>query len=208
MKLLNKKIILLLSTSFLLTACQLNNSKADNQENPATNQNVNIRKNDYVREDGQVSFKDGLTLLNLDKKMKEKVYKDLDQIVKYTGKTTINPLKMSNLSKIAKQSDYEAIIEDSKQNKQLIYVGFDVCPFCRVFLPKLNQLAKEMNLDYHYYNINERVEDDNFLDVVDNFFKISTVPQLLIVNDGKVDSKLENTDSMADLEKFLLQFDK
>ncbi|MGF3142595.1 thioredoxin family protein [Facklamia sp. P13064] len=205
MKLLNKKLFLLMSVCFLLTACQLNDSKIDKQENSITNQKSKIEKSDYIGEDGQVSFKEDLILLNLDKETKEKVYKELDKIEKYAGEVSIAPLKMSNLSKIEGQTAYEAVIEDSKNEAKLIYVGFDSCPYCRVFLPKLNQLAKEMNLNYHYYNTDERMEDDNFRDIVDNFFEISTVPQLLIVKDGKVDSKLENSNSMADLEKFLLK---
>ncbi|MGX7108959.1 thioredoxin family protein [Facklamia miroungae] len=199
MKKFNKLILLLASASLFASACHMSDAKNQAEPNKTTS---HAEKTTEINE--LVSFEEDTKLLKMEPKLKEKTYKQLDQMESYSEDPIISPHSMSNIQTIEDQKAYENVIKASYHSPQLIYIGFNECPYCRNFLPKLNQLAKELSLTYYYYNTNERVNDNNFRDLVDNYFKVSTVPQLFLIKDGQIDRKLENTNSMAELEAFLL----
>lgn len=144
--------------------------------------------------------------LQMSPEEKAEAYKKLDQIELTSQEIEPEP-EYSQVRLIKSEKDYQALINQSKEKPVVIYLGFNECPYCRAFLPKFNHLAGEMNIDIHYYNTTDRKKDSNFSQVVD-FFKVQTVPHAFIVHQGKIVNKINNQNSMEEIEKFLLAFQK
>ena len=65
---------------------------------------------------------------------------------------------------------HRGIINILKHGKGLVYLGFKECPCCMAYVPMLNDIAKENNIEKIYYlNIlNERKENTKeYLEIVD-----------------------------------------
>lgn len=200
------KFLLLLASLSLLTACQENTSK---QESSTTSQVTATSSATDIKEDTSetINFSPDTKLLDLSESEKTDYYQKLDAIETLSGNQPTNSETYSQLLEIDNQADFEKIIEQSNQVPQLIYIGFTDCPFCKAFLPKLNQLCKELDLQFHYYDTDARQADPNFQDTIDNFFQVSTVPQLFLVKNEQA-KMLDKTDSMQALEDLLKEATK
>lgn len=98
---------------------------------------------------------------------------------------------------------FDKLLEDSKEKAQILYVGFEECPFCKEFVPKLNDAAEKVQVKFHYYNTDYRGQDANFGKVTGEFLQISTVPHAFLIKDGKVVEKLTSDAKEADFEAFV-----
>lgn len=87
---------------------------------------------------------------------------------------------------------------------QIIYIGFENCPFCRKFVHTLSPLAKEKNLRIYYVD----ARDPDYKEEIKNFRKkydLQTVPGFLYSSEtagvtAKTDSSLSETEIMNIIE--------
>ena len=134
---------------------------------------------------------------------KESLYESYDQIDIQNRNDPFPPSQMSHLKEIDSPTQVEEIIQTSNQETQVIYVGFDDCPYCKAFLPKLDLLATSYKVDYHYYNTDQRVADHNFSFITNEFFNITTVPHAFVIKNEKIIATIDNTSSMKEIENFI-----
>ncbi|MBG9981268.1 thioredoxin family protein [Facklamia sp. DSM 111018] len=165
-------------SSLFLTSC-INHTEENNQTNQVTDVN------------------------KMEKDEKESLYESYDQIEIQNGKDFSSPSQMSQLQEIDTQDQYEEIIETSNQEAQVIYVGFNDCPYCRAFLPKLDLLASSYKVNYHYYNTDLRAKDMNFSSVINDFLNITTVPHAFVIKNEKIIATIDNSSSMEEIENFI-----
>lgn len=61
---------------------------------------------------------------------------------------------------------------------QIIYIGFDTCPYCRKFVHKLSPLAEDKDLVIHYVD----AKNPDYTEEINEFrekYSVKTVPGLL-----------------------------
>ncbi len=139
---------------------------------------------------------------------KEKTYKSLDSI-KSSPQLTKKVSDFSNVLTMEDDKAFDELLELSKEEPQILYVGYDECPYCRAFIPKLNQMAKSYDKTVHYYNVHEHSADKNFSEIINSHLKIEVVPHAFIVRDGKVTREIIDSEStMKTMEEFVISLDK
>ena len=193
MKLWTKAICLVTSTLALTNPTSPRGYAETNEKN--SSQENRSQTDQVVSIDPETKF------LKMTAAEREQAYKELDQI-ELTSQEIKPVPKYSQVKEILSAEDYQKLIDQSKDNPLIIYLGFNECPYCRAFLPKFNHLAKEFGAEINYYNTSERAKDDNFEQVV-SFFNVETVPHAFIVKQGKVVKQINNNNSMAEIEAFL-----
>lgn len=97
---------------------------------------------------------------------------------------------------------FEEVIQSDKLN--IVYMGRETCPHCQAFVPKLNQVYQN-NPDFTIYYINTDDSHDLMIAFAQSN-NISTVPQLITVQQGKVIRSLDiqpetSTDDISDFLK-------
>ncbi|SEQ47308.1 bacteriocin transport accessory protein, putative [Ignavigranum ruoffiae] len=196
MKKSNKIILLLIALSMLVISNQSQYHLIDDVYASSSAEDIDK----IVEIDDKLKFKD------MDKNEKEKLYKEYDKITSSSKDKRI-ATDYSQVKEIESENDYNQLIEKSKKEPVIIYLGFNECPFCKSFIPKLNHLANEYDVELNYYNTNKRIDDSNYLDVI-KFFDIETVPHAFVIKDEKIITKLNEESTMNDMETFLVDFNK
>lgn len=150
-----------------------------------------------------IRFPENFQIKDLKPDQKADLYQQLDAITRYDGSQEPDPSSYSQVHPIESQADYEALIQASQDQPMVFVIGFDSCPYCKAFVPKLNQLAKEAQLAVYYYNTDKRQNDDNFDQVIKEVFQIQTAPHAFIVQEGKARHPLNDQSTMAEIEAFV-----
>ncbi|MBD3949229.1 thioredoxin family protein [Tuanshanicoccus lijuaniae] len=153
------------------------------------------------RLDKAVSIPEDTQFKTMDKAEKEKLYAELDKIEKFSQDTK-SPISYSNIEEITSDAEYTDFILNSQKNASIIYLGFDECPYCKAFTPKLSHLAKEYGVKVYYYNTRKRDNDANFKSIV-SMYNVETVPHAFIVKNGDVVNKINHEHSMTAIEAFV-----
>lgn len=179
MRLITIKLVILLSLLSIFSACSQNESSSP------------------------IIFEEGTSLLTLEEESKEVIYESLDQQNYYDGDEGLAPAELSQSIPLASEEEYHDMIEKSYIQPRIIYFGFEECPYCKSFIPKLNQLAEEAEVYYYYYDTEQRVDDSNF-DSVMKHFDLHTVPLALMIDEDHVVSKVDHQSSMKEIEEFIL----
>lgn len=192
------KLVGLSSVLVVLTAC---NQSQMNEESVSSEETGAVESVELVER--EVAFEDGTQLLSLDEEEKAAVYAELDEVAIYTGET--DTAAYSQLKPVESETAYAELLVSTNNTPAIVYLGFDECPFCKVFSPKINQLASELGVEIHYYNTKERGNDATFADAM-QLYNVDTVPHAFIVEDVKVASKVNHESSMEEIEAFLLEF--
>lgn len=192
------KLVGLSSVLVVLTAC---NQSQMNEESVSSEETGAVESVELVER--EVTFEDGTQLLSLDEEEKAAVYAELDEVAIYTGET--DTAAYSQLKPVESETAYAELLVSTNNTPAIVYLGFDECPFCKVFSPKINQLASELGVEIHYYNTKERGNDATFADAM-QLYNVDTVPHAFIVEDVKVASKVNHESSMEEIEAFLLEF--
>ena len=108
--------------------------------------------------------------------------------------------------------DYKELLEDDNVN--IVVVGQSACIYCNRVKPILNNISKAYKIDINYFNVNEQNNDDlkEFFEELpklgfdsDTLIKDETfnMPTVLIIEDGKIVSYLENEHN---LEEYISYF--
>ncbi|MCW6662996.1 thioredoxin family protein [Aerococcaceae bacterium NML190073] len=144
------------------------------------------------------------TYLNLDEAAKKEAYAALDR-VKKSSDSSKTPLSYSQVKEITSQDEYTQFLIDSTKKPFVLFLGYDESAYSKAFAPKLNQLAKEMDVPIYYYNVRRRAQDSNFKQAME-FYKIDSVPYAFVLQDAKVKGKVNYDSTMAEIEQFLTEF--
>lgn len=190
-----KLVIASMLSLTLLSGCQLMSGKTGDLDAVISQ----VVEGDRI--DAPVEIADDVVFKTMDEKEKAEMFAELDKIEKH-GAGTKSPISYSNVKELTSDEDYLNFVLDSNKAAQIIYLGFDECPYCKTFTPKLNQFAKENDLTIYYYNTRKRANDPNYESTVANF-KIETVPHAFIMHKGKLVGKINDSSSMAAIEAFV-----
>ncbi len=91
----------------------------------------------------------------------------------------------------------------NSDKKSLIYIGRPTCPACVTFMPTLEEVSKEYNLDFYYTNTDEWNARSVRADLYSTLKKYEGTPTVFIMyNQGEVDNLL-GAHSKENLVKFL-----
>ncbi len=186
------------------TSVQSSEERAENSSEASTTANSDNESNDVAEEDlidGEVIIDDNLQFLAMEPAEKAARYAEYDHINKNTL-TEVAALDFSQVEEVASEEEYNELMEKSMDEAVVLYLGFDECPYCRAFIPKLNHLAKELDVTLHYYNTNRRADDRNFNDVI-QFLNIETVPHAFILQQGEIKARINHQNTMQEMENFL-----
>ncbi|PIC85513.1 thiol reductase thioredoxin [Sporosarcina sp. P20a] len=84
----------------------------------------------------------------------------------------------------------------------VIYVGKSVCPFCQLFVEKLNKVAKETDAHIYYVNSIENT-DMKGVSAFRNEYDIPTVPGFIYTNGDTVNVKCDSSMSEEEIKSFM-----
>ena len=95
----------------------------------------------------------------------------------------------------------ERLNRESKSIR-FLYIGRESCPFCKKFVPKLKEAAKNAKVTVYY--IDTEIKSDELYDFAENY-QIDSIPSLLVLNDGHQEKKLTDGSQLTveELTKFL-----
>lgn len=192
------KIVGLSSMLLVLAAC----NQSDTAKESVTSEDV-IATESVELVDQEVTFENDTQLLNLDEEAKAAAYAELDNVEIYTGETDSS--LYTQFKTVDSEQAYAELLVSTNKTPVIVYLGFDECPFCKVFSPKINQLASEMDVEIQYYNTKERGNDATFANAM-QLYNVETVPHAFIVDGAKAGSKVNHESSMEEIEAFLLEF--
>lgn len=192
------KLVGLSSMLLLLAAC---NQSQTTEENSAAEETVATESVELV--DREVSFVEGTELLALESEEKAEAYAELDEVDIFSGEP--ENTDYSQIKPIESEMAYAELLVSTNDTPAIVYLGFDECPFCKVFSPKINQLASELDVEIHYYNTHERGNDATFANAM-QLYNVETVPHAFIVEHAKAGSKVNHESSMEEIEAFLLEY--
>lgn len=187
-----RNILLLLGLSLMLVACS-NQSASESFEFEALQ--------DLERQDQIVTIPEETEFLTMDEQAKETIYESLDAIGTSSEAETV-PEDYSHIEEINSEQEYVDLLVASQDQAVIIYLGFDECPWCKAFSPKLNQLASEYDLPIYYYNTRAREQDVTFTSSMETY-GVDTVPYAFIVDSNKAQERINHHSSMEQIEEFL-----
>lgn len=190
-----KKSLLLLSSLVLLTGCQFLSSSNNSSIDTRITQTV-----EGERLDQEVIIPEDTSFLTMSQEEKEAAYTTLDKIALYSSDTK-SPISFSMVQELSSEVAYTDFILSTQSQAKVIYLGFDECPYCKAFTPKINQLAEETETPIYYYNTRKRANDSNF-ETAMAMYNVETVPHAFIVKNGQVVSKINHDSSMDAIEAF------
>ncbi len=145
-----------------------------------------------------------VNLLDLTKQEKREAYQALDQYHQIDPPIPMDPKDQTSLNLLNGPQAYQNYKNQQADQAYLLYLGFEDCPFCQAFVPKLNHLADRLELRIAYYNVMDHQEDADFDDLID-FLKISTVPALFLIKSDKIIGQVDHQSKMQEIEDLLQQ---
>lgn len=190
------KIIILLATIGLMTACS--NYSAQNFEYTALE--------GLERTNGPVDIPSDTTFLTMDDASKEIIYQSLDAIGT-DANSTASPTDYSHIEAIDSEEEYIQFLQDSQEQASLLYIGFDECPWCKAFSPKINQFASEIDAPVYYYNTRTHEQDVTYANTMQSF-EVETVPFVFIMDKGEPKERISHDSSMQQIEDFFVLYEE
>ncbi len=151
-------------------------------------------------EKDNLQFHEDFKLADLSKKDKNDLYRELDSVTQLHDSMP-KATSYSQIEPFHQYKDLEELLKNSQSKPIVIYFGYDTCPYCRAFVPKVNQLAKENDVTIHYYNTDEHFNDPDFNAIVEPF-KIETVPHAFLIEDEKIIEVINEKSEMKEMEDF------
>lgn len=104
-------------------------------------------------------------------------------IVYYVGSFVVNYV---NLTKDSKKiiAEFNEIYESDE--KQVILFARPTCAYCKKFVPILDEIKKEENIDYYYLNVSSLTKKDLNLIIDKLSVKLNGVPHLILLENKKI----------------------
>lgn len=88
-----------------------------------------------------------------------------------------------------------------KQDKTIVYIGRETCPYCRKFVKKLSAVADDVNEIIYYVNSDD-ITDKN-LNMFRQKYTINTVPGFLVGKKGNVEVKCDSSMSKEQIKDMI-----
>jgi len=88
------------------------------------------------------------------------------------------------------------------ETEAVIYIGKEVCPFCQIFVEKLNKVAKETNTTVYYVDSVEPTDMEG-ITAFRNEYSIPTVPGFIYTNGDTVNVICESSMSEEEIKSFM-----
>lgn len=88
------------------------------------------------------------------------------------------------------------------EGEAIIYIGKEVCPFCRKFVKKLNKVAEETNV--HIYYVDSANQSD--MEGITSFrqsYNIPTVPGFIYKNGDEVNVRCDSSMTEEEIKAFM-----
>ncbi|MBK0347608.1 thioredoxin family protein [Aerococcaceae bacterium zg-ZJ1578] len=190
-----KLTLIAAAAAFLVAGCdlvsQLGGSSAD----------INQTVTEENRLDKEVVIPEDTQFKTMAQAEKDKLYAELDKIEKHSEGTK-SPISYANVEEITSDAAYTDFILGTQNEVGIIYLGFDECPYCKAFTPKLSHLAKEYGVKVHYYNTRKRSDDASYQSIIGTY-NVETVPHAFIVKNGEVVDKINHEHTMNAIEAFV-----
>lgn len=88
---------------------------------------------------------------------------------------------------------------------QIIFVGSLTCPHCTSIKPKINELAKSLNIDIYYFELSTLTEDEEkrFYNVNEFLNQGTSIPLVMAVKNNEVIDSFVGNIEKSDIEAFL-----
>lgn len=187
-----RKLLLLFSVIFIFSACNTRPKSSDFEYEALL---------DSERIDKPVDIAENIKFKAMSGQAKAEVYKSLDEIGT-SSKMTKLPEEYSHIQEIDSEHTYLELLESSQEQAVIVYLGFDECPWCKAFSPKLNQLASEFDIPVYYYNTQVRNQDESFTKAME-IYDVDTVPYAFIVDKHEAKERINHHSSMEQIEEFI-----
>ncbi len=149
---------------------------------------------------GHLKIDPDTAFLSMDPDQKAAAYHEIDQ-VNQTNSQAPGAWDYSQIKIIKTEKDFQDQMTQSDREPFILYLGFDQCPYCQAFTPKISHLAKELDVTIYYYNS----QDHNISDLAQKW-QLETVPQALIIQNGQMKARVDHLSKMQDIENFLYQY--
>ncbi|MGX7107323.1 thioredoxin family protein [Hutsoniella sourekii] len=151
--------------------------------------------------DSLVNIPSTLNWKDLSDEEKKSLSQELDKI-HLSSEDHTNPTSYSQVKAISSREEYIKLSLDSANQDKLLYFGFDDCPYCKAFLPKLNLLAAAYDLPIYYYDVH-LFGDPQSQEEIMTTYDIETVPYAFKISNGKPETSVHHLSSMAEIEDFV-----
>ena len=100
---------------------------------------------------GHLKIDPDTAFLSMDPDQKAAAYHEIDQ-VNQTNSQAPGAWDYSQIKIIKTEKDFQDQMTQSDREPFILYLGFDQCPYCQAFTPKISHLAKELDVTIYYYN--------------------------------------------------------
>lgn len=134
------------------------------------------------------------TLEEMDYERKEELYATLDKV--NVGNSMNDIDSYSHIENVESFKTLTHLIDE--KNDLSLYIGFDECPFCQAFSPKVNLIAEYYDITLYHINTNEISDEDYQL--LRQTFEFDKVPMLIKIKDQKEIDRLDQFSSMEEIE--------
>lgn len=122
--------------------------------------------------------------------------------VKYSDKL----LYFCNVSSLKKLDTNDLKSLTKQEGTHIVYIGIPTCEYCIDFVPKLNKVVKETNLEVNYYDTDKNRKDLQMTELLTEL-NVETVPAVIVVKDKTVVKQIKPTKlSAIDLENEFLKY--
>lgn len=106
---------------------------------------------------------------------------------------------ISNFKSISVKEAEERILND---DKFVLFLGRETCPFCQRFAPKIANVEKEYSFNFYFIRSDDMAEFEN----IQNFrnkYGVKTVPGLLVSKNGEVNVVCDSSLSEEEIKSFI-----
>ena len=122
--------------------------------------------------------------------------------VKYSDKL----LYFYNVSSLIKLDTNDLKSLTKQEGTHIVYIGRPTCEYCIDFVPKLNKVVKETNLEVNYYDTDKNRKDLQMTELLTEL-NVETVPAVIVVKYKTVVKQINPTKlSAIDLENEFLKY--
>ena len=118
-----------------------------------------------------------------------------DKLLYFYNVSSLKELDTNDLKSLTKQ-----------EGTNIVYIGRPTCEYCIDFVPKLNKVVKETNLEVNYYDTDKNRKDLQMTELLTEL-NVETVPAVIVVKDKTVVKQINPTKlSAIDLENEFLKY--
>jgi len=119
-----------------------------------------------------------------------------------------------NMENIYYYATYDEVVEILTKGTVIVFFGFPACPYCQVYAPVLDEVARERSVEKIYYfnikDIREKETDEykRLVEILDEYLELDEkgnnkklyVPDTYFVKDGKIEGHNNSMSTLAGID--------